>query len=406
MSRSQRLHYLDFTRGAMMLLGVLVHASHADYDLGRYEWLRFFSGSFRMACFFIISGYFAPALLERYGTRAFLKRRLITLGVPALFCVLVLNPPAIVAVWEYFGTAPVPSEPTINWHVHAWFLLVLMLYMLATPLLSRALGSLFSRPREDASGRAEALALVLVTALCGLGLKLVEKLGVSLPHYDQYSGVVEPAVGNLPFFTLGMLMRRSRALFALVHSRPWLWAACGAVLLAVRHSAEQVAIKSTVEHLAHLGVDFATSFTCSFALLGLAQRLIVGPRRWVNFVSESAYSVYIVHYVVIAWTLVLTQRWGLDISVRAVSAALLAMAAGLLVHVALVRRVQLAAFLLNGRLPETRAAAPAPAAAPAAALAFVASPLGAAAETMSNARRESGSEVLAVRATLPSNVAR
>src|SRR6187431_1732779 len=124
MNRSQRLHHLDFTRGAMMLLGVLVHASHADYDLGRYEWLRFFSGSFRMACFFIISGYFAPALLERYGTRAFLERRLITLGVPALFCVIVLNPPAISAVWEYFATAPVPSEPTINWHVHAWFLLV------------------------------------------------------------------------------------------------------------------------------------------------------------------------------------------------------------------------------------------------------------------------------------------
>ena len=39
----ERLHYLDFTRGVMMLLGVFVHASHADYDLGRYDWIRFFS---------------------------------------------------------------------------------------------------------------------------------------------------------------------------------------------------------------------------------------------------------------------------------------------------------------------------------------------------------------------------
>src|SRR5688572_18745518 len=156
MDRHQRLHYLDFTRGVMMLLGVVVHASHADYDLGRYEWLRFFSGSFRMACFFVISGYFAPMLLERQGTRAFLSKRLVMLGVPALFAVLVLNPPAIAAIWTYFGTAPVPSEPTINWHVHVWFLFVLMAYMCATPLLLALLSPLASRARADRSGRLEA----------------------------------------------------------------------------------------------------------------------------------------------------------------------------------------------------------------------------------------------------------
>src|SRR4051812_7884726 len=50
-----RVHHLDFLRASMMILGVFVHASHADYDLGDYQAIRFFSGSFRMACFFLIS---------------------------------------------------------------------------------------------------------------------------------------------------------------------------------------------------------------------------------------------------------------------------------------------------------------------------------------------------------------
>src|SRR6185503_10344572 len=80
----ERAHHLDFLRGSMMLLGVVVHASHADYDLGSYEPIRFLSGSFRMACFFIISGYFSAAMLARYPAGDFLRRRLLALGVPAL----------------------------------------------------------------------------------------------------------------------------------------------------------------------------------------------------------------------------------------------------------------------------------------------------------------------------------
>jgi peptidoglycan/LPS O-acetylase OafA/YrhL len=398
MDRSQRLHYLDFTRGMMMLLGVVVHASHADYDLGRYEALRFFSGSFRMACFFVISGYFAPMLLERLGTRVFLWKRLVALGVPALFAVLLLNPPSIAAIWEYFGTAPVPTEPTINWHVHVWFLFVLMAYMCATPLLLRALAPLAARFRADGSARFEALALVLVTMLSGVGLKLVEKLGTTFSDYDLYAGVVEPIFANLPFFVLGVLMRRSRAVFEFVHSKPWLWAGCAVVLLVARHSAEQSAIKSTVEHLAHLGVDFACGFACSFALLGLARRVITGPRRWVELVSESAYTVYIVHYLVIALFLVQAQRWGLSVPARAVAAAVLATAVGFGLHVGLVRRFRLAAFLLNGRLPAPSASpAPAPAipSAAAGALVLASNPLAAAVETITNARVESGPEVAA-----------
>ena len=180
-------------------------------------------------------------------------------------------------------------------------------------------------------------------------------------------------------------------------SKPWLWAGCAIVLLIARHSAEQVAIKSTIEHFAHLGVDFACGFTCSFALLGLAQRVITGPRRWVGLVSESAYTVYIVHYLIIAWVLVLTQRWGLPVPVRALAAAVLATVIGFGAHLGLVRRVRLAAFLLNGRLP-ARAESPAPVALPnaaAGALVLASNPLAAAVETITHARGESGPEVAA-----------
>lgn len=355
MKASERLHHLDFMRASMMLLGVLVHASHADYDLGNYEWLRFFSGSFRMACFFMISGYFAPVLLERYGGRQFMQKRLLVLGVPAVFCLVAINPPVLRAVEEYFSTAPVPVEPNINWHVHIWFLFVLIIYTLALrPILflSRTLCRWLARLLGESAG--DLLFVLGLTLAAGVGMKAAEKWGPLLPGFDHLEGIVVPAIEHLPYFVFGMILNRSSAAFSWVHRRVGPWALTAIILLGVRYLLERRVITTTAEHLLHLGVAFGTAFACSFALLGLAQKLITGPSRWVKLASESAYTVYIIHYLLIARLLVHTQRWGMSMPLRAVSAACFGLAGGVLVHVWVVNRVPLAAFLLNGRMPARR----------------------------------------------------
>ena len=351
----ERAHHLDFLRASMMILGVFVHASHADYDLGSYEAIRFLSGSFRMACFFIISGYFSAAMLDRYAAGGFLRRRLLALGVPALVSVVLLNPPALAAIRQYFSTAPVPVEPIVNWHLHVWFLFVLMLYSLsARPLLRLWQTASGALTRVAGPGYAEALALALLTAAASVGLKSLEKWGPLLPGFEQYSEISFDALENLPYFACGLLMQCSPRVFRFAHARPWAWAVAALGLLGPRYWLDQQSITTTSQHLLHLALDFASAFACSFALLSAAERWIRRPRTWITLTSASAYTIYIVHYLCIALLLVLTERWGFSQPLRALTAALGALAVGYAVHFGLVERVPFVALLLNGR-PARRA---------------------------------------------------
>lgn len=351
---AERAHHLDFLRASMMILGVFVHASHADYDQGSYEPLRFLSGSFRMACFFIISGYFSAAMLERYTLGDFLRRRLLALGLPAAVCVFVLNPPALTAMRQYFATAPVAVEPTVNWHLHVWFLFVLMLYsLIARPLSSLWQAASGALVRVLGPGFAEALGLALLTAVASVALKALEKWGPSLSAFDQYAEISFSALENLPYFACGLAMQRSPRIFRFAHARPWAWAVAAIGLLGSHYWLEQREISTTPQHLLHLTLDFATAFACSFALLSAAERWIRRPRRWVTLTAASAYTIYVVHYLCISVLLVLTQRWGFSQPLRAVTAALGALGVGYAVHFGLVERFSLAALLLNGRLPRS-----------------------------------------------------
>jgi glucan biosynthesis protein C len=355
MNASGRLHHLDFLRASLMFLGVLVHASHADYDLGTFEPVRFLSGSFRMACFFLISGYFAPSLLERYGASQFLRKRLLLLAVPAVFCSIVLNPFALHAMRHYLATAPTRVAVALNWHLHVWFLFALMLYTcLSIPLVLATRTVCQHSDRARSAARAEWPWMLVITLSSAIALKAFEKWAPLLPGYFQYKEICEPALEDFPYFAFGVLMSESPRSFDFAHRRPGLWAPIALALLGARALYEPHAITSTSEHLLHLGLGYATAFACSFALLGLTQRYVTEPRRWVRLTSESAYTVYIVHYLIIAVSLCIAQGWDLSIAGRAAFAASTALAGGLAIHFWGVRSSALVALLLNGRMQAAR----------------------------------------------------
>jgi hypothetical protein len=271
--------------------------------------------------------------------------------VPALFAVLVLNPPALSAMQHYFATSPVPSQPIANWHLHVWFLFVLMLYSLgARPLLRawQVLSGWFTR--FVGVDYAEALGMLLIAAVSSIALKALEKWGTALPAFEQYSEILCSAVEDLPYFAFGLVMQRSARVFRFAHARPWLWGVLAVGLLGPRYWLELRPITTTPQHLLHLAMDYTTAFACSFALLSAAQRWVRSAQRWVTLTAVSAYTIYIVHYLVISLTLLYTQRWGFGQPLRAAAAALFALAVGYGVHFGLVERVPFVALLLNGRL--------------------------------------------------------
>ena len=132
-----RLVYLDNIRVLLTILVIAHHvaANYGDLDVWYYQepvsgpgsalaftFLGSVNQAFFMGFFFLLSGYFVPASLARKGTGAFLRDRLVRLGVPLAAYVLLIHP----LVWRLgrgggwqFGTGPM------------WFVEVLLLFTLA-----------------------------------------------------------------------------------------------------------------------------------------------------------------------------------------------------------------------------------------------------------------------------------
>ena len=97
--------------------------------------------SYFMALFFFISAWLMPASYERKGAMAFVRDRLVRLGVPLLVFILVLNP-ALVGIIRFYKGVPV-DWVQVFLHNHCpgpmWFVLTLLVFELlyVVPLLSQ-----------------------------------------------------------------------------------------------------------------------------------------------------------------------------------------------------------------------------------------------------------------------------
>ena len=116
-SSRTRLAYVDKLRVAFVMLVVAHHAAQAYGPTGggwpvtnptTSQFLKPFfdvNPMFFMGLFFLISGYFVPGAFDRKGAGAFLKTRLLRLGLPALVLgVFVMGP------IQYFGLPDGPSS--------------------------------------------------------------------------------------------------------------------------------------------------------------------------------------------------------------------------------------------------------------------------------------------------------
>ena len=88
--------------------------------------------SYFMALFFFISAWLMPASYERKGAMAFVRDRLVRLGVPLLVFILVLNP-ALVGIIRFYKGVPV-DWVQVFLHNHypgpMWFVLTLLVFEL------------------------------------------------------------------------------------------------------------------------------------------------------------------------------------------------------------------------------------------------------------------------------------
>ena len=228
----RRLLWIDTVRVA---LTVLVIAHHAAITYGHLpvwyihevpqdpsavllDLLAVINQSFFMGLFFLVSGYFVPGSLGRKGPRAFVRDRLLRLGLPLLAFVLVVRPLAGLHAWADDPRSlsyPMYYLVTID-AGPAWFLEVLLVLSVACAVLA-ALAGIRGRTPEPVGGldrlrRRDAIGVMLgLIAVMALAMVLWRQI---VPDGTYWPIVGLPTPSFLPqyvlMFAAGALSARRR----------------------------------------------------------------------------------------------------------------------------------------------------------------------------------------------------
>jgi hypothetical protein len=348
-----------------------VKAPSAGFDQPPFDWRAFpivdshrFSGFdilcawqdvYLMALMFFLSGVFAWPSLTRKGSGRFLADRLLRLGPPFVFGVVVVVPIALYPAYRVTAVAP-----SLAGYLHSylalpflpngpmWFLWLLFAVTLAPPALQRfapravAFLARLSACAATRPGR-YFLGLTLATALAYVPLALAFTPWNWTDHGPlsfQLSRPLVYAVYYLAGFGVGVHGRELGLLDpdgAL--GRDWkVWGlrAFGSLLLWMGLTGWSLNQSPGAPLALQIAADlsYALAGTCSFYfLMALCTRFGATPARWLDGLSTNAMGIYVIHYAPLVWL----QFALMDVRIPAVMKAVIVFGGALLFSLAAIR---------------------------------------------------------------------
>ena len=202
----QRLYYLDNLKVCLTVLVIMHHAGQAYGNGGDWAytpsnpaefmpWIwHFFStnAAFFMGLYFFISGYFVPRSFDKQGSKQFLYKKLLRLGVPLLFM------GGIISILS--------GKPEIG---HMWFVESLLVFCLIYALIRHWVSPI----NKTCSSKPTIIGLLIVALLMGVGSYFIRQVSPQ-DHWIWPFGIIplpmEPAhyLQYVMMFVLGILAYR------------------------------------------------------------------------------------------------------------------------------------------------------------------------------------------------------
>lgn len=360
-----RLQGLDTWRALLMLGGLVVHGSVWREPLPLFDAIVLVSHSFRMGSFFAISGFLCGVSIVKRPPGQWLTRRLVQIGLPTLFGLVVICPliDVIISLRPPHAQGSVP--PPLDWH-HLWFLVALLVYSPIAVLADRfdrrhrlveRLTASFCTPRRSL------LPLLLATSGMSLVLMIAAALLVDAFAPAAYRPMLSQCrmiAGYLPLYLLGLALARSSELRC---------AACRSLLSPLVVVALTEALYLAWYALLAPGlaagdrawidqfVQLAGAALCPPAVFLLIFHSAAAIRRTPPMLArlrDASLTIYLVHLpVIVAINLMFAElAWNpyLEFATGIVVSGLVSYA----IHALVVRRVPLLALLVNGRSDELR----------------------------------------------------
>jgi glucan biosynthesis protein C len=327
---ASRYHALDSLRAAMMFLGIYLHAVVAYSPNGGWpfkppqltttlDYSMIVIHIFRMPVFYVMAGFFAALLLQRYGSKRAIANRFWRIVVPFVVGWIVIYP--MVMFMTAFGRRGL--DPAVDFilsgrfldyahPMHLWFLEYLIVFYGLAAVVVVAL------PRVVPSGvRIGLLGLfrsVVRSVWAPLPLGVLSFLALlSMPHawLDDPPGFV-PALRlvvayGIPF-GFGWLLFANADLLDVLRGRGWLYmaaavAACIAYVFLLFSFADQ-GMAFYALRAAH-----ALAMWCLIlGTTGLFLRYLSGHSALRRYLCDSSYFLYITHLpVIMAFQMILLE---------------------------------------------------------------------------------------------------
>lgn len=364
MLNNGRIYYLDSMRAILMILGILLHSaniyspSHFWLVSGNETSILFamisdFINLFRMPAFFMVSGFFF-VYIYRKRQRIDIVDRVFRLVIPLVFTALTLN------VLQEFLIKAHYNQPLDfarfftagGWVSHLWFLVNLTVYNLAVwgLFLLKPLHPLLQRTSDWLAGRYVYPFAILAFPLMISGIYGMNRV---VDIYSGFYGVTSPflLLYYFQFFALGLLFGYSARLLD-CFSRPGKPAFLTFALAYI--ASYVIQDRTAVDSFLH---DVSSAYNHSLVILFLSsmcfflfRRLLDFRNRALGLISESAYSIYLLHHILVVSLGILFVEASVNMYLAYPVIVVLTFALTMLAHQGIARSKWLS-FLLNGVRP-------------------------------------------------------
>lgn len=330
-SSATRIEWIDRLRIWLTILVVAHHSADTYSSLG--DWYVAFGGKdasatgltlfmianqlYFMGAFFLLAGFFTPAAFDRRGPRRYLRDRLVRLGIPLLFYVVVIRPLCLLpggivkaqqanASHQHFSLPrylALGGDPGVT-----WFLEVLIVFSLGYVLLrvltrtSTAHAQIPSTtPRIGGLG-------VIVVALAAI--TMVWQWAVPLGAYWPIVGLPSPYFlpQYLLFFILGAVASRRQWL----QQMPSWWGYPAIATTLTGGILFGLSLGKSINP-SHLGASAEQAGGMALFSVSFTTLLIIVFRRWfaqpvktpTRLLASNSFLVYVIHPFTLTWIAVL-----------------------------------------------------------------------------------------------------
>ena len=332
-----RIYFIDNIKVFLILLVIVHHVGQAYGPTGGFwyyksslkdnvDWLGSFfavNASFFMGLFFMISGYFIPYSYDRNGKNKFLKDKIIRLGIPLIFGVLIIQPLQMYFYYSrysdnmpisfikyyqniYLGIGGKPSwfKDVIGWPEmffgHLWFIQHLLLYI----IIYWVLRSVFTKYKIQTSAKNSIYLNITVITVLVTFVSAIVRIEYPIDKWIGLFGFIQTEVAHLPqyiiLFITGIISFRKKWFTKFNKTVGYISLSIGLIMAMVvyLHTIIPVTVTRILYDNWTLYETFMSAFICWGLIVFFRERLN-GTSNIIKFLVENAYAAYIFHVPIV-----------------------------------------------------------------------------------------------------------